>query len=315
MSDAVVVVQARAGSTRLPGKVLLDVGGRSMLDLMLRRLAPLADAGLPIVVATSALDRDDPVAEAAAAAGAAVVRGDEADVLGRFLLALDRFPADAVVRLTADCPLIDPAIVAATLDLHRRSGAAYTSNTLVRTFPDGLDVEVAVPTALREAAAAPDADGAEREHVTPYLYRRPATHLLAQHCGAEPLGHERWTVDTAEDLDVVRRAVAACSDPLTAPWGELLDVLGRREVPPGLHAVPDTTIVHQPGRPFVRRWHLAEAGAPAGSATVTVDDGVGTPTLDVAPGREADALALVRTLLAADAQVRRLLSPTPERLP
>ncbi|MCB0964211.1 MAG: NTP transferase domain-containing protein, partial [Acidimicrobiales bacterium] len=123
-----VVVQARAGSTRLPGKVLAPIGDRPMLGLMLARLAPLADRA-HLVVATTVHDRDDPVAAVAAEAGWAVVRGDEDDVLGRFLEALGRHRADDVVRLTADCPLIDPAVVAAALDLHRRTGADYTSNT------------------------------------------------------------------------------------------------------------------------------------------------------------------------------------------
>ena len=115
------VVQARMGSTRLPGKVLADLGGRPLLRFLLDRLSDLDVDHL--VVATSDLPGDDAVADVAAAAGVEVVRGSERDVLARFVAALDEHPADTVVRLTADCPLVDPAIVRAALDLHRTSGA------------------------------------------------------------------------------------------------------------------------------------------------------------------------------------------------
>jgi spore coat polysaccharide biosynthesis protein SpsF len=145
------VVQARTGSTRLPGKVLADLGGEPLLAFMLRRLRPIAVDRL--VVATSDDRRDDAVAAVAERAGVAVVRGPEDDVLARFAIALDAHPADTVVRLTADCPLVDPDVVDEALALHRRSGAAYTSNTLIRTFPDGLDVEVVSADALTDAAS------------------------------------------------------------------------------------------------------------------------------------------------------------------
>src|SRR5204862_6675946 len=132
--------------------------------------------------------------------GVPVVRGEEADVLSRFALALDTHPADTIVRLTADCPLADPAIVADALALHDRAGAAYTSNSLVRTFPDGLDVEVIAATALRDAHAEA-ADPLEREHVTPFVYRRPERYRLRALRTPELLGDERWTVDTAADLE------------------------------------------------------------------------------------------------------------------
>ncbi|HMQ24518.1 MAG TPA: glycosyltransferase family protein, partial [Acidimicrobiales bacterium] len=219
----VAVVQARMGSTRLPGKVLADLGGRPVLQLMLERLTRAHVDRL--VVATSNRPGDDPVADLAEALGVPVVRGSEADVLGRFLLALDRFPADDVVRLTADCPLIDPLVVDAAIGLHRRTGADYTSNTLERTFPDGLDVEVVRTEALRVAAAeAERAD--EREHVTPFVYHRPERFVLASLETGEQLGHERWTLDTADDLDRLRAVVAGLDDPVAAGWHDVLAVAG-----------------------------------------------------------------------------------------
>jgi spore coat polysaccharide biosynthesis protein SpsF len=133
MSAVVCVVQARTGSTRLPGKVLQDLGGRTMLRFMLDRLVGLD--GVEVVVATSTLGRDDAVAEIAASAKCRTVRGPERDVLGRFAIALDESPAEHVVRLTADCPLMDAGLVRAVLDVHLASDADYTSNVFPRTFP------------------------------------------------------------------------------------------------------------------------------------------------------------------------------------
>ena len=135
--SSLCVIQARTGSTRLPGKVLQDLGGRPLLRFMLDRLADLHVDQL--VVATSTLDRDDAVVEVAFDAGCQVVRGSEADVLERFTDALAVFPADHVVRLTADCPLADPVLIEAVLARHLDRGADYTSNVFPRTFPRGLD--------------------------------------------------------------------------------------------------------------------------------------------------------------------------------
>lgn len=224
-----LVVQARMGSTRLPGKVLADLAGRPMLQFMLDRLTELpVDA---LVVATSTLDRDRPVAEVAAKAGFTVVRGSEQDVLGRFLAALDQHPCDDIIRLTADCPLIDPELVMATLKLHRERGADYTSNVLPRTFPQGLDVEVARACAIRRAS-----DEAmlplEREHVTPYLYRNPQIFRLANLSSGDLLGDERWTVDTPEDLAFVRSVVDRFGGDHRFGWRAVLDRVGRRFAPP-----------------------------------------------------------------------------------
>lgn len=199
------VVQARMGSTRLPGKVLMDLDGQPMLAFMLDRLSSLD--GIRLVVATSIGIGDDPIERCARSLGIAVVRGDETDVLGRFRTALDRYPADHVVRLTADCPLIDPVLVTATIERHLATGADYTSNTLIRTHPDGLDVEAMTARALR-IADREATDPAEREHVTPYLYRRPQRFSLAALLGPARFGHLRWTVDTADDLERVRSMVA-----------------------------------------------------------------------------------------------------------
>lgn len=227
--SATCVVQARLGSTRLPGKVLADLDGEPLLCFMLGRLRSLrVDA---IVVATSTEPRDDAVADAAREAGVPVVRGSEHDVLNRFMTALDAHPATHVIRLTADCPLTDPEIVNATLEVHHHQGADYTSNVTPRTFPKGLDVEVATVAALRTAAAEAR-DPTEREHVMPFLYRHPERFRLASYRNDELLGEERWTVDTADDLSVVRRAVARLGGRRDFGWRDVLHVLGHQWQPP-----------------------------------------------------------------------------------
>lgn len=225
MSRTVAVVQARLGSQRLPGKVLLPLGDRTVLDWVLHRLgrATLVD---DVVVATSDQPDDDPLAAHVEAAGVAVFRGDLHDVLSRFRGAADSRGATTVVRVTADCPLLDPDAVDAVLRAHRGSGAEFTANRLPppyhRTWPIGLDVEVAGIEALRRAddeATEP----AHREHVMPYLYAGPAD--FAVHVVECPLGDHgevRWTVDTPDDLAAVRGLVARPGVDVDTPWPRLL---------------------------------------------------------------------------------------------
>lgn len=198
------ILQARLSSSRLPGKVLADLVGAPMI---LRQIERLQRASLleRIVVATSHEASDDPLAEVLDQAGIAVHRGDLHDVLGRFGTALEQWDgAVDVVRLTADCPLADPDVIDATIDLHRTSGADYTSNVSEpRTFPKGLDVEVITTRALR-LALAEAVDPYDREHVTPFLYRHPERFRLAAHAQARDEGDVRWTVDRPDDLEFVR---------------------------------------------------------------------------------------------------------------
>lgn len=220
------VIQARTGSTRLPGKVVADVAGRPLLRFMLDRLA-----GMPVdmlTVATSDLPRDDVIVDLAEAARVPVVRGSETDVLGRFGTALDTYPADDVIRLTADCPLADPGVIMAALHLHQSRDADYTSNVLPRTFPKGLDVEVAAATALR-VCLEEASDPPEREHVTPYLYRHPERFRLANLRSGHDLGAERWTVDTPDDLQFVRSVAERLGGDTRASWVDILELVGRHE--------------------------------------------------------------------------------------
>jgi spore coat polysaccharide biosynthesis protein SpsF len=158
-----------------------------------------------LVVATSTDPSDDALAQACDSLGVEVVRGPLADVLARFAGVLAVYPAaTAVVRLTADCPLADWNVIDELIDLREAQGADYASNVLPeRTYPHGLDAEVMTTQSLlrahREAA-----DPYEREHVTPFIYRRPAEHRIASLTRSPSLAHLRWTVDFPEDLAFVR---------------------------------------------------------------------------------------------------------------
>lgn len=298
MSTALVVIQARMGSTRLPGKVLADLGGRPLLGVLLDRIDGRVDA--EVVVATSEGAADDAVADLAERRKVAVVRGSEHDVLARFALALHEHPAGTVVRLTADCPFTDPEIVERALEVHRTTGADYTSNTLVRTYPDGLDVEViAAPALLAAHAEAPP--GPEREHVTPFVYRRPERFHLEAFRNDVDLGDERWTVDTEDDLAFVRSLVTQLGG-ATFPWRDALPFTTTRRHPVAtlrLTPAADST-------PGARRWELTGRGA-SGRVGVDVTAGRAIAYLDVPAPLEEDALRLLRERLTADAQVVELV--------
>jgi spore coat polysaccharide biosynthesis protein SpsF len=198
------ILQARMSSSRLPGKVLADLAGAPMILRQIERLGRARRLDR-IVVATSIEPSDDGLAQLLERAGVAVHRGDLNDVLGRFGTALDQWgPADDVVRLTADCPLADPSVIDATIDLHRAAGADYTSNVAEpRTFPKGLDVEVVATRALR-IALSEAVSPYDREHVTPYFYQNPQRFSVAAYAQSLTEGELRWTVDRPDDLDFVR---------------------------------------------------------------------------------------------------------------
>ena len=219
------VIQARVGSTRLPGKVLEDLGGHPVLEWVVRaaRAATQVDT---VVVATSTMAADDAVADLAGTLGVAVVRGSEDDVLSRFVVALDAYPADAIVRLTADCPLLDPSLIDAVAGAW--AGAPthdYVSTVLVRCLPRGMDVELVTARALR--AVDRIAVGHDRVHVTSRLYAEPAAYRLLGLCVTPPANDLRVTVDTGEDLALLRALVAELPDAPPA-WRDVVAVLRAR---------------------------------------------------------------------------------------
>ena len=226
----VVIVQARMGSTRLPGKVLLPINGQPMLAQQLRRLQRCRMVD-DIVVATSRSAADDPIISVAEEAGIRWFRGDQEDVLGRFAEAAVEAKADLVVRVTADCPLVDPEIVDAVVErlVEKATEADYCSNVLQRTFPRGLDCEALFTDALMRTHRMATSKAA-REHVTWFIYReRPELFRLTSVVDAEGDNSDlRWTVDTAEDLELIRKVFAMFElDVRPMPYRQLVEAVRR----------------------------------------------------------------------------------------
>ncbi len=197
-------VQARMGSTRLPGKVLKKVLGKPLLHFLVERLSASKEID-DIVILTSNLAADDAIVTFCQEKKISFFRGSEEDVLDRYYqAALERRP-EGIVRITSDCPLIDPDVVDQVVKTFREGlpKIDYVSNSLERTFPRGLDVEVFSFNALQQAfkhAIRPE----EREHVTVYLYRHPERFQLKNVAHLPSLAHYRWTVDTPEDFALIR---------------------------------------------------------------------------------------------------------------
>ena len=224
--NVVCVIQARFASSRLPGKVLEPIGERSILRMVVDRVTRASTVGRT-VVATSTEASDDAVALAAREAGVVVVRGSQFDVLDRFHDVLRALPdTDVIVRVTADCPFVDPDVLDLVVTRLIDDGLDFSANRLPpphpRTYPVGLDVEVCTAAALRtawEGAKEPH----QREHVMPYLYEIPQQFRIGLVDLDTDLSSYRWTVDTPEDLIAVRKiAELVGSEPFS--WEDVLEV-------------------------------------------------------------------------------------------
>ena len=222
----VVVIQARLSSTRLPGKVLMELGGRKVIDWCLRAAHAIEGAD-EVVLATSDDPSDDALAIWCAQHDQRFIRGPLNDVLARYTRAARETGADIVMRLTGDCPLLDPAVCADVIRLYHREGASYASNVGVRTWPQGLDTEVFSAAALyraeTEAASQP-----EREHVTPYIRNHPELFYAANlTCPRPDLGRERWTLDTPADYAFLQKIAAQYQADRPPAYTDILDILTR----------------------------------------------------------------------------------------
>ena len=196
------ILQARCSSTRFPGKVLASILGEPMVLRQVERLRR-SECLDELVVATSVDPSDDPLVRVLRDAGVEVRRGPLDDVVERFAGVAAEFPADQLVRLTADCPLADPTVIDTVIRTHLARGSDYTSNTLVPTFPDGLDVECVTAGAFARLLELP-LTAREREHVTLGLYGRPDEFRLENVTQDPDRSSLRWTVDVPEDLEFVR---------------------------------------------------------------------------------------------------------------
>lgn len=218
-----IIVQARMTSTRLPGKVLMTVAGKPLLEYLIERLRRVALAD-EIIIATTVNDSDEPIVEFCGRLSVPYFRGSEDDVLSRYHEAASRVKADFVVRVTSDCPVIDPRVIDDVISFFRAAGDAYdyASNTLARSYPRGMDTEVFTFRALNEAffeASEPP----EREHVTPFIYRHPERYRIGQVVFGRDASRHRWTVDTPEDFELVSRIIETLY-PLNPEFG-LEDIL------------------------------------------------------------------------------------------
>jgi glutamate-1-semialdehyde 2,1-aminomutase len=215
----VAIVQARMGSTRLPNKVMKPIAGVPMIKLLLERLALAAEVD-EIVVATSEDARNHPLADHVLALGYRCYRGSENDVLDRYLQAAKTAAADVVVRITGDCPLIDPGLVDEAIRRFKAAGVDYLSNTSPPSYPDGLDTEVFTFAALERAAR--EAEKAfDREHVTPFL-REAGQFRQAAMQNDEDLSALRWTVDEPADFEVVTNVFDHFAPDIHFTWQQVL---------------------------------------------------------------------------------------------
>jgi spore coat polysaccharide biosynthesis protein SpsF len=212
------------GSSRLPGKVLMPLAGRPVLDHVVTRVSA-ADRLDDVMVATSNLPGDDAIAEHCEAKGWACVRGSATDVLSRYALAVSGFDAEIIVRVTSDCPLFSPRILDEMLAAFDPTTMDYMStNWPERSFPVGLDCELMRKDALLEIAQSAT-DAYDREHVTAHFYRNPHRFRLAGHRCREPLAHLSITLDTAEDYERLVMLMAGYPE-LADPRADVIGIVG-----------------------------------------------------------------------------------------
>ena len=221
IDQVAVILQARTGSSRLPGKVLADLAGRPMLAFLVERLKRCALVDR-CILATTELAEDDALAELGESLGLTVVRGSQNDVLSRFALAAEQTQANILIRITGDCPFIDPGLLEEMISEFRDQQFDYYSNGASPTYPDGLDVEIFTRQALF-LAHSECVDAGQREHVTPWI----------RDSGCCQLGHKRhpvdlsllrWTVDEPEDLQVIRAVVAHFEGRSDFSWHDVLEL-------------------------------------------------------------------------------------------
>lgn len=202
-SNIVVIIQARTGSTRLPRKIMKTILGKPILILDLERIRRMETIN-KIVVATTELKEDDTIVKVVRDynEGIGIFRGSESDVLDRYYKAARELNADIIVRITSDCPLIDPKVSDLVVETFLKNEFDYCCNNMPRTFPHGLDTEVFSFKALKkvwEEAKKPY----EREHVTPYIRKNPDKFKIINVKNSVDLSHLRWTLDYPEDFEFI----------------------------------------------------------------------------------------------------------------
>ena len=223
----VAIIQAHMGSSRLPGKVLMDLAGQTMLERVVRRAQRCREVD-DVVVATSTLAADYAIEAACRGMGVPVFRGSETDVLDRFMHAARAYNADIIVRITSDCPLIDPQLSDHIIRCFNRADPPvdYASNKIPQSYPRGLDTEAFTFKALQRAWQRAT-ERYERLHVTIYIYEHPEEFKLLSVTSGVNRADWRWTVDTQEDLDFVRQVYAMLGPSGNFTWHDVIALLDR----------------------------------------------------------------------------------------
>jgi glutamate-1-semialdehyde 2,1-aminomutase len=217
----IAVLQARMGSTRFPNKVMKEILGRPMIELLLERLSKSKNID-KIIVAIPSDPQNTLLAEHLMKLNYEVYKGSENDVLDRYYQAVKKYMPDIIVRITGDCPLIDPVLVDAIIDKHKSGSADYTSNTLTPTYPDGLDTEVFSFASLENANENAEKQE-DREHVTPFIKTQPVFNV-ENYANKEDLSAERWTVDEAEDFEVIKKVFEYFHPRIDFSWKEIYEL-------------------------------------------------------------------------------------------
>ena len=230
-----VIIQARMASTRLPGKVLLDLAGRSVLSHVIERCQDIENADV-VCCAVPEGRESDPVAAEAERCGAVVFRGSETNVLDRYYQAARSLNASVVLRVTSDCPMIDPGVCAAVLDLRARENADYATNNMPPSWPHGLDCE-AFTFEWLERASEQAFEPQALEHVTPFIRSHGEARKVNLSNPEGTISDHRWTLDYPEDLAFMRALFAEL------PSGS--GVVGMEQMLEVLDAHPNISLINK----------------------------------------------------------------------
>lgn len=319
-----LVVQAGHDGTNRRQRQLTQFADQTVLGTALQRLSGFTEG--PLIVAISDLPTDNEVEEIARANDAATVRGPSDDMLARFVEVIADYPAEHLVRVTADSPFIDHHLVSEIVATHVSSGADYTSNTLLRTYPTGLDVEVIRSDSLLDAAEQATADS-ERNGVTTFVQRRPANYTLQAVLAAGDYEDHDWAIDGPESIAHLKAVLNSAGGDLTMAWSDLLAHdkpakndspivlrVARDNIPAslanfthGLGHLPDPLPIGDASR---RTWGVWSQDNLIGALTVSVQNGWGTLAGQFAPGLASnladEALHAVDDRLLSDDQVLAL---------
>jgi len=227
MQKIAAIIQARMGSTRLPGKVLMDLCGRPVLEWVVKRAASACFVD-QVIVATTTDVEDEPIVRYCLDHQIECFRGNSTDVLDRFYQTARQFKVDLIVRITADCPLVDPSLIDKVVELYLSDKVDFAATRLPppfkRTYPIGQDIEV-VSFKLLKKAWKTTKNTYEREHVMPFFYQNPGEFRIATLECEHDYGKQRWTVDTAEDMEFLRAVTQKLDCQLYVCWKEIIQVL------------------------------------------------------------------------------------------